>query len=240
MAAETGSRTLRSILKEFSSDHEGKEQYSITHFKNRGNGRITKIPSYQIYKESMLSRLNFLCGSKIKTLEHSFPLKTKQKDTYLLSRDAIREYRSKYQFLHIGLVQVTITALGYFGRCDGKVLTCLRNEKNAANFEETILAAFESSFEVENNIKFNWFPNFSCPLSDLAKSNGLVITSEGLNFGLAKGCENAHVFAITYRVCYKLMKSSLEPRSLYESPVLEVNTENATIIVPKSSNPINS
>ncbi|KAF7844880.1 uncharacterized protein G2W53_001785 [Senna tora] len=47
---------------------------------------------------------------------------------------------------------------------------------------------------------------------------------EPQGYKLAKGCENSLMFGISYRMCYKLMKGSLEPKSLFENPVLEVNT----------------
>ncbi|KAF7825326.1 putative viral movement protein [Senna tora] len=250
MAAASGSsRSLKSVLKSFSSTNDGafffffssggdrdqgstkERSYSITHFEDTSrSNRITKVPVHQIYKATLFSRINFLNGYKIKSLENSFPVGTKQKDIYFLSRDSIREHRSKYKYLHIGLIQVSFHPLSLARNSQEKVYVCLRNAKNP-NFEESILVAFESS--MESGIKFNWFPDFSSPMADLANSNGLVITIEGHGFDLAKGFEDTHVLAVSYRMVYKVMRSALKPKSLFESPVLEVNTEKANVIKPK-------
>jgi hypothetical protein len=79
-----------------------------------------------------------------------------------------------------------------------------------------------------NTIKFNWFPNFSASLSDLANSNGLVVTIDP-SYSPTR-------LRVRYKICYKLMKTSLKPNYLFKNPVLEVNTEKANVVVPKCDN----
>lgn len=41
---------------------------------------------------------------------------------------------------------------------------------------------------------------------------------------------------VKYKVCYKLMKKSLNPDYLFDNPVLELNTKKANVVVFKSDN----
>ncbi|KAF7844883.1 MP domain-containing protein [Senna tora] len=232
------SESMRSVLNDSPSD-VGKEEYRITHLAEDSDKECDYIPTDQIYKETLLSRVNFLNNTyKIKTLRKTISLQNKQTDVYLLTRASVRRHMSKYDFLHIGLVQAHVTPYHRNG-LDIRILVCLRDTKYP-NLEDSVLAAFEIS--LYGGAKwFNWFPNFSSSLSDLANSNGLVITMEPQGYNLAEGCENSHMFGISYRMCYKLMKGSPEPKSLFENPVLEVNTERTRVLVPKPElNPIDS
>jgi hypothetical protein len=83
----------------------GEDEYNIVHFNYNNNDlSIGEIPTGNIYKQTLLSTFNFRKSYKIITMERNLIIK-ESKDIYLLSRDEIRNFRSKYQFLHIGLVQ---------------------------------------------------------------------------------------------------------------------------------------
>ncbi|XP_054782159.1 uncharacterized protein LOC129301285 [Prosopis cineraria] len=229
MAASVSvSESLMSVLNN-SPSGLGKEEYTITHLAEDSDNNFDVITRDQIYKETMLSRLNFLSNYKTKSVLKSFPLENKQHDVYLLTRDDIRRHKKKYDFLHIGLVQVFVSPLHHRG-CDQRVLVCLRDAKYP-NFKDSIFAAFEMISLKKGFSNFNWFPNFSSSFSDLSKSNGLVITVEphGLSF-----IEGSHTLAIEYRMCYKLMKGSLEPRTHLENPILELKTENMKVLAPRT------
>lgn len=102
----------------------------------------------------------------------------------------------------------------------------MRDTKHS-DLKDSILAAFEIDL-CGVDTKFNWFPNYSASLSDLSTANGLVITVE--QYALANVRFNC--VQISYRMCYKLMKGSLEPRLQFENPVLEVETERVNVIAP--------
>ncbi|KAK2360254.1 hypothetical protein QL285_085540 [Trifolium repens] len=205
------------------TDVEEKE-YGIAHFKYPNNRKIKKIPTSHIYKQSLFSQLNFLKPYEIMRVEENVVLR-KYEDVYLLSRDDIRKYRSKYQFLHIGLVQFSIVNLQIF---KSNVSVSLRDSKYP-NLQDSILVSFDSDVnQYQEAVKFNWFPNFSASLSDLANSNGLVVTIDP-SHSIVHLC-------VRYKICYKLMKTSLKPDYLFENPVLEVNTEKANVVVPKCDN----
>jgi len=205
----------------------GKKEYSIVHFNYPNTRGLKEISIGHIYKQTLLSRINFLKGYKIITVEESHFV-AKSKDVYLLTRDDIRSYRSKYNFLHIGLVQFSISArieTLMFNNEEPFPLSISLRDSKYTEFEDSILVSVVSDARV-GAIKFNWFPKFSTSLFDLANSNGLVVTID------SPASDNLDV---RYRVCYKLMKKSLKPDYLFENPVLEVNTEKVNVIVPKTN-----
>ncbi|CAJ2669849.1 unnamed protein product [Trifolium pratense] len=200
-----------------------RKEYNIVH-----NQDTECISISHIYKQTLLSRFNFMKGYKIITVEKRHSIR-KSKDAYLLSRDEIRSYRRNYQFLHIGLVQFSISSNSLRNNVESFPLSvCLRDSKYP-NYQDSILVSIDSDLCVSNgNMNFNWFPNFSSSLSVLVNSNnGLVVTIDP---------EDDSVFLdIKYRVYFKLMKTSLKPDYLFDNPVLEVNTEKVNVIVPKIS-----
>lgn len=197
-----------------------KKEYSIVHFEYPPSHGIKKISTSYIYKQTLFSRLNFLKPYGITKKEENIYV-DKHKDVYLLSRDDIRRLRSKYQFIHIGLVQFSIE---YYALSRGNVSVSLRDSKYPS-LQESMLVSFDSDVHEDDIIKFNWFPNFSASLTDLAYSNGLVVTIDSSAYA-----------RLRYKVCYKLMKKSLKPDYLFENPVLEVNTDTANVVVHKSDN----
>ncbi|CAI8612388.1 unnamed protein product [Vicia faba] len=213
------------VTSENTTDASEKE-YSIVHFQNPiNNFSIKKIPIAQIYKQTLFSIFNFLKPYKITTIEENLSI-DKCKDVYLLSRDDIRNHRSKYNFLHIGLVQFSIDNTLLTNEETLNVKISLRDSK-FPKFEESILVRLDSDFR-KGDVNFNWFPNFSTRLSDLANSNALVVTIDVP--------EDSVNLKVRYRVCYKLMKKSFKTDYLFENPVIEVDTEKTNVVVPKPSN----
>ncbi|WJX81441.1 hypothetical protein P8452_64322 [Trifolium repens] len=212
----------------------GEDEYSIVHFNYDRDLSIGEIPTGNIYKQTLLSTFNFRKSYKIITMERNLTIK-ESKDIYLLSRDEIRNFRSKYQFLHIGLVQF---AMVENLSSQMQALVCNENHpslyvsirlRDTKNLEDSVLVWFESTSIINarstSAIKFNWFPCFSSSLFDLANSNGLVVS---IDFPDSFDVE------VRYKVCFKLMKKSLKPDYLFGNPVVEVNTEITNIVSSKS------
>lgn len=203
------------------TDAVGEDEYKIVHFQYNNNRSIRKIPTGNIYKQTLLSRFNITKDYKIITSEKKlFLLENHCKDIYLLSRDNIRSYRSKYQFLHIGLVQFYIEMNPYYDH--GHMRVRLRDSKYS-NVEDSILLSLETQMK-EGLMKFNWFPNFSTTLFDLGNSNGLIITIDP---------SDSTDLIVKYRVCYRLTKKSLKPDYLFGNPVVEINPEITNIFIPQ-------
>nr|XP_012568824.1 uncharacterized protein LOC101493279 isoform X2 [Cicer arietinum] len=201
------------------------EEYSIVHFQYPNNYGIKKISTSEIYRQTLFSRFNFLKPYKIKILEANISVE-KYKDVYLLSRDEIRSHRSKYNFLHIGLVQFSIANNFSSSREETINVSISLRDSKYSKFEDSILVRFDSDI-CKGDIKFNWFPNFSTRLSDLANSNALVVTIDS---------PDSVFLRVRYRVCYKLMEKSLKLDYLFENPMVEVDTEKTKVVVPKSNN----
>ncbi|KAI5430571.1 hypothetical protein KIW84_034963 [Lathyrus oleraceus] len=195
-----------------------RKEYSIVH-----NEYNTKIPISHVYKQTLLSRFNFMKSYKTKVVENKYNSGRTSKDVYLLSRDDIRNYLSKsYKFLHIGLVQFSITHTSY-NQESFPLSVCLIDSKHQS-IEESILVSINTDLHLDA-LEFNWFPNFSSSLSDLTNSNGLVVTIN------SSSSEN---FKFDYKVYYKLMKKSLKPGYLFKNPIIEVNTKNVHVVIPTS------
>ncbi|KEH16686.1 viral movement protein [Medicago truncatula] len=207
---------------------DSEKEYSIVHFQNSNNYGIKKISTSEIYKQTLFSIFNFLKPYKITTIEENLSVE-KYKDVYLLSRDDIRSHRSNYNFLHIGLVQFSIVNSYTISQETLNVSISLRDSK-FQKFEDSVLVRLDSDL-CKGDIKFNWFPNFSTRLSDLANSNALVVTID------APDCQSLKV---RYRVCYKLWKKSIKLGYLFENPMVEVDTEKTNVVIPKSNNNINN
>jgi hypothetical protein len=141
---------------------------------------------------------------------------------YLLSRDDIRSHRSNYNFLHIGLVQFSIVNSYTISEETLNVSISLRDSKYQ-KFEDSVLVRLDSDL-CKRDIKFNWFPNFSTCLSDLANSNALVVTID------APDCLSLKV---RFRVCYKLWKKSIKLGYLFKNPMVEVDTEKTNVVIPR-------
>ncbi|CAK8541288.1 unnamed protein product [Lathyrus sativus] len=199
-----------------------RKEYNIVHNQNK-----TKISISHVYKQTLLSRFNFMKGYTTKVIKNKYDSVRTSKDVYLLSRDDIRNYLSKsYKYLHIGLVQFSITRYNrWFYQDSVPVLVCLIDSKYC-NYEDSILARINSDLSF-GSMEFNWFPNFSSSLSDLTNSNGLVVTIDFLE---------SERFKVECRVCFKLMKKSLKPDYLFKNPIIEVNTRKVSVHVPKSDN----
>jgi hypothetical protein len=190
------------------------------------NQDIKSISTSHIYKQTLLSRFNFMKGYKIITVEKNHYL-SDSRDVYLLTRDEIRSYRRKYNFLHVGLVQFSISCSSGMNFATIPVSISLRDSKYP-EFEDSILVNVDSDLRV-CDMKFNWFPKFSISLADLANSNnGLVVTIDP--------SDSSTRLKVKYKVCYKLMKKSLKPDYLFDNPVLELNTKKANVVVFKSDN----
>jgi hypothetical protein len=100
------------------------------------------------------------------------------------------------------------------------VLLCLRDRRHI-DFQDSLLRMVKSSL-YEGPIYFNCHPNYSLSLYDPTLLHALEL----------------NCLTLVYRVYYKLMKTTLEPQALVESPkgqtlLLQTSTRNSSIQIPK-------
>jgi hypothetical protein len=93
------------------------------------------------------------------------------------------------------------------------VLLCLRDGRHL-EFQDSLLRMVESSL-YEGPIYFNCHPNYSLSLYDQTLLLALELNIKTYGYKMMKG---AQVLTLVYRVYYKLMKTTLEPLTLIESP----------------------
>ncbi len=140
-----------------------------------------------------------------------------------------------FSFIHIGLVQVAAKPLTRQG-LNTNVLLCLRDGRFTI-FKDALFGMVESSI-YQGPIYFNCYPNFDVSLTDKTVLQTLELDIETSGYNMLKGSQ---LLVIIYRIYYKLMKTTLEPQALMESPkgktfLLQASTENSNTQVPTQIN----
>ena len=126
----------------------------------------------------------------------------------LLSQNSINHYRKKFNYIHIGLVQVAIKPLFRLS-LDIPVFVGLRDARST-RFIDSVLSMIDSNL-ANGPVYFNCFPNFSMNINDpsIISSLTLNIKTKNMNF-----VEEAQTIAIIYRIYYKVMTTQLNPRAI--------------------------
>ena len=112
---------------------------------------------------------------------------------------------NKYKFMHIGVVQVGIKLLAREGiTCS---VLCVFQDNRLTDFQKSMLGTLEAS--LYNQVTyFNCFPNFSTSLDDASHCLRLRVKTDGTSMK-----EGSQELAIVYRVYYKLMSTTVSPKS---------------------------
>ncbi|KAI4354803.1 hypothetical protein L6164_003639 [Bauhinia variegata] len=111
---------------------------------------------------------------------------------------------------------------------DASVIVTLTDERHA-DLKQSISIAFESGVSMESPISFNLYPDISYYLPGLRSSESLV-----LNFQ-PNGCDmkrDSKHLVMSYRMCYKVMKTIADPQPLIKGPRLEIDTQKSHVLVP--------
>ena len=194
------------------------------------NWSIPKQEIKTIYKIGTFEKIH---DYAIKQTENTISLNNEHKSIHLLSEKAIHQHKNQnYKFIHIGLVQVAIKPLFRLG-IDTPVCMILRDARHQ-DFNNSLLALAQSNL-ANGPIFFNCYPNFSLSLNDANVLDSLVLTikTQNMNF-----IENTKSVAVIYRVYYKVMATTLNPKAKIvskrdETMVFEANNLHATTFTPK-------
>ena len=113
------------------------------------------------------------------------------------------------------------------------VLLVLRDARHT-NFQNSILAMAETNIS-NGPIYFNCYPNFSVGLFDPNILDTLVLTIKTKNLEFTV---DTKAIAVIYRVCYKTMSTTIEPKTKLVSPkdvtiVFESNPKHTQIRTPR-------
>ena len=111
-----------------------------------------------------------------------------------MNQNTINHHRKKFNYIHIGLVQVAIKPLFHLG-LDIPIFVCLRDARST-RFTDSVLSMIDSNL-ANGPVYFNCFPNFSMNINDpsILSSLTLNIKTKNMNF-----VEEAQTIAIIYRI----------------------------------------
>ena len=208
-----------------------KEVSIVSSDKNWQDWKLPLVPQNKIYKKTTFSNLTFLSNYTIKIVERTYSLKQSFETIQLLSHQEIDKNINNFSFIHFGLVQVAVKPLTRQG-LNTSVFLGLRDGRFKI-YQDALLGMVELSL-YNGPIYFDCYPNFAVSLMDetMLKTLELDIETSGYNM-----YEGAQLLVIVYRIYYKLMKTTLEPQALMESPkgktlLLQASTRDSHINVP--------
>ena len=98
-----------------------------------------------------------------------------------MSQNTINYHRKKFNYIHIGLVQVAIKPLFRLG-LDILVFVCLRDARSTT-FIDSILSMIDSNL-ANGLIYFNFFPNFSMNINDPSILSSLTLNIKTKNMNI--------------------------------------------------------
>jgi hypothetical protein len=226
------SSSSRSQMSSKSDNTVNKEEVSVVSAeKNWQDWKLPLVPQNKIYKKTTFSNLSFLSNYTIKTVERTYSLKQSFETIQLLSRKEIDKNIDNFSFIHFGLVQVAVKPLTRQG-LNASVFLGLRDGRFKI-YQDGLLGMIESSL-YKGPIYFDCYPNFAVSLTDETVLQTLELDIETSGYNMLEG---AQPLVIVYRIYYKLMKTTLEPQALMESPkgktlLLQASTKDSHVKVP--------
>ena len=169
----------------------------------------------------------------IKTKEKIISLNQNLESLQLLSQNTINHHRKKFNYIHIGLVQVEIKPLFHLG-LDILVFVCLRDARST-KIIDSVFSMIDSNL-ANDLVYLNCFPNFSMNINDQSiffSSLTLNIKTKNMNF-----VEEAQAITIIYRIYYKVITTQLNHRVVCQFVkdkilLLQYNPNNTEAFVPK-------
>jgi len=177
-------------------------------------------------------KFDFIKNYNIKTCESTIAINNSIETIKLLAAQDIQHYRKKFNFLHIGLVQVAVKPLYRLG-LDTPLCLLLRDDR-LLNFDDSLLGVLQSNL-AQGPVYFNCYPNFSVDINDQNVLDTLTLNIKTKNMNSKV---NTREIAVIYRVYYRLMKTTLAPKAKIESNkgvtmLMEANQEHSNTFVPR-------
>ncbi|KAM7510633.1 hypothetical protein LguiB_009508 [Lonicera macranthoides] len=193
------------------------------------NWNIPKVSLDKIYDTGIFK---LFTSTSVKTIKQTVPIGNSFESLQLLPEPEIARYRSKYKYLHIGLVQVALKPLTVEG-LNTSLIIALRDCRHI-KFADSLLGIIESSF-CNGPVYFNCLPNLSISFSDKNILDVLTLNLQLSGYDMKIGLGPVN---LTYRIYYKVM-NTLSPRArLYhcgdKTILLETNLLKSNIAVPRT------
>ena len=170
---------------------------------------IPKVDTRLIYDYGWFDKLS--TKQVVKTTEQSLALNSDEQTIQLLNKRDIDLYRSRYNWMHIGKVQIAFKPLTLKGLPE-MFLAALRDARNL-DFRKSLMGSIESTVAY-GPVYFNTQPNLQLSLSDRNILDSLTLNVKTHGYNYAVGSE---LICLSYRIYYKLL-TTLNPRcKLYDS-----------------------
>ena len=194
------------------------------------NWSIPEEPFKKIYQ---LGNFSFLTRCNIKTCESTIAINNSSEIVRLLKDKDLDRYKSSFNYLHIGLVQVAVKPLFRRG-LDIPVCVLLRDDR-FLNFDDSLLGLLQSNL-TDGPVYFNCYPNFSVDINDPNVTDTLTLNVKTKNLNSKT---DSREISVVYRVYYRLMKTQLAPKACLESVrgetmLMEANHSHSSIFVPRT------
>ncbi|GJW09650.1 enzymatic polyprotein [Tanacetum coccineum] len=211
-------------------DHTNSVEIMISNIEN--SLQNWSIPKQDIKTLYTIGSFEFFQNYSINTTEKTLPLLQDHQSIKLFSAKAIKEHRKSNKFLHIGLVQIAIKPLTRLG-INAPICMILRDAR-LLKFNQSLLALAESNI-CNGPIYFNCYPDFTIALNDPNILDVLTLDIKTKNIEIKEGSDP---LVVIYRVYYKTMTTTVDPRSKIdrtkdETVIFEANLENSSICTPK-------
>ena len=170
---------------------------------------IPKVDTRLIYDYGWFDKLS--TKQVVKTTEQSLALNSDEQTIQLLNKRDIDLYKSRYNWMHIGMVQIAFKPLTLKGLPE-TFLAALRDARNL-DFRQSPMGSIESTVAY-GPVYFNTQPNLQLSLSDRNILDSLTLNVKTHGYNYAVGSE---LICLSYRIYYKLL-TTLNPRcKLYDS-----------------------
>ncbi|KAK9724328.1 hypothetical protein RND81_05G064500 [Saponaria officinalis] len=162
----------------------------------------------QIYH---IGPLDFKIAFSIRTHEETRFVQSDTETLNLLSYTSIQKYiQKKYRFIHFGLVQVAVKPLVHKG-IDCPIYMALRDNR-LKTYKDSLLAVVQTNV-CNGPVYFNCFPDYTVDLSDPLIQESLILD---LHVSGNKFKEFVKKFAIVFRIYFRLMSSTVNPKFIHE------------------------
>lgn len=189
------------------------------------------IPSIEAKKIYARGMFDFISQKSVKTLEQSVSLDDSTVRLKLLSPQDVKSYTEKYNYIHIGCIQIAFKPLTLSG-LNASILASIRDAR-CLDFLPSLMGIAQTSL-CYGPVYFNIFPNLNLSLTDknLFDAVTLDIQTQGYNF--LPGSETINVI---YRIYYKVMNTMCPNAILRNDPgkttVIESNSMTTNIATPR-------
>ena len=169
----------------------------------------------------------------IVTEERDIPLSDSFASIQLLNKDSIKKHSQKWNYMHIGLVQVGAKPLTKEG-LDTSLLLILRDAR-LLKYDESILGAVETSL-CSGPIHFDSRPGLTVSLKDKNILKSLTLQIKTHNYSIAEG---SIPIALIYRIYYKVLNSAFGSKAFKlnsnrETLLLQTDISRANTTIPRT------